>query len=154
MLLVEGEDAVVKSIHIQYRRSLQVALVSQSPPAPLELAEAKYDVPPFPMWQSTRINPPCTSYATTACVDIVTLIHTFTPDLMSHCIRSSIARQAFQSSRKITFPSINRSFTNASPKMDPVSAGLNSLPTTNGESKPALRFADVRRTPPSHLSLR
>lgn len=124
--------------------------------AALGLAEAKDDVPPFPMWQSTRIrriNPPYASYTTTASVDIVSLIHIFSPDLMSHCVRSSIARKVVQSSKRITFPSINRSFTNASPKMDPVSAGLNSVPITNGENKPALRFADVRLSPPLHQYL-
>ena len=65
---------------------------------------------------------------------------------MSHCIRSSIARQVFQSSTKTSFLTINRSFTNASSKMDPVSTGLNSVVATNGEGKPTLRYVDVRST--------
>lgn len=81
----------------------------------------------------------------------VSLIHTFSADLMSHCIRSSIARQLFRSSKKTPFLTINRSFTYASPKMDPVSTGLNSVPITNGEGKPALRYVDVGGTPsPDH----
>ena len=73
---------------------------------------------------------------------------------MSHCIRSSLARHIFQPSRKTTFYTITRSFTNAYPEMDPVSTGLNSVTTTNGEGKPALRYADVRQKSPPNYSHR
>lgn len=73
-------------------------------------------------------------------------------DPMNGCIRYSIARHFVQPSRRaFSFPP-NRSFTNASIKMDPVTTGLNSVPpTTNGENKPELRFVDVRQMPPPTL---
>jgi hypothetical protein len=88
-----------------------------------------------------------------------TYLHTCSVDPMSHCIRSSTARHLFHPSKRTPFLTINRSFTNASPKMDPVSTGLNSVTTTtNGEGKPALRYADVRQPPnpqvPSPLTRR
>jgi hypothetical protein len=72
---------------------------------------------------------------------------------MNRCIRYSIARHFLQPvKRNYSFPSIRPS-TNTSPRMDPVSTGLNSVTTTTGEGKPALRYADVRQTLHHEMSL-
>jgi hypothetical protein len=96
---------------------------------------------PFLMWQFATV-----THADLWSSRIFSNLSPFTIDPMNRCIRYSIARNFLQPvKRNYSFPSI-RSFTNTSTRMDPVSTGLNSVTTTNGEGKPTLRYADVRKT--------
>jgi hypothetical protein len=72
---------------------------------------------------------------------------------MNRCIRYNIARQFVQPGKRNHSLPLIRLFTNASIRMDPVTTGLNSVTTTNGEGKPALRYADVRQTLHHEISL-